>query len=232
MLDRSELEMAVELHRRAHGLLRWLEHPIRTGAIQLETVHANMSAAAAAQEWVRSNYVDLPGQLRPRRLDGPELERFANLFASYLTASFDLVEVPGRRLVRHCRCPLCLHLVSLPHAQPKRLGDADKHRARELMRLFLAESAASLGLVDAAAAVDRVLADPAHGERAAMATYGEQLIRRMHGDGADPSALALWRMFAWERTGSPKQGFELSAAGISQAESELGSALVAAVRGG
>lgn len=226
-MDALELKIAVELHQRAHGLLQWLEHPVRKGMIRLETVHDSISTVEAARQWVEGNYFDLPTKLRPRYLEDPELEYFSNLLASYLTVSFDLVKKPKSRLTLDRDCEFDSCMISLSHVQPKKLRRGDKERAQKRIREYLDRLAGNQEIAIKEAFIAEVLNDTELFKKAALATYGEQLIERMHGDYTDPSALAIWRIFAWESTGSPKRDFKLEAADILQSERDLVAALAA-----
>ncbi len=191
MLDEAELAVAVDLHGRAYRLLRWLDHAARKGTVRLDQLHENMSAASAARQWVEFNYFDLPAKLRPRQPRDPELSQFANLLASYLTASFDLIDEPGTRKASDCGCwcSFCTYLVSMPYLKPKRLKIIDKRRAHDRIREYLARLAIDRGCSSAAVLIDQVFNDPVRLEKAAMATWGEILVRRMRGE---PRTRARW----------------------------------------
>jgi hypothetical protein len=73
-----------------------------------------------------------------------------------------------------------------------------------------------------------ILEDPAVCRDAALATYGVELLRRCRGQAPGPSVLALWRQFAWKRSGSPIRDFELDATAILDAECRLRAALAEA----
>jgi hypothetical protein len=224
MLNEAELTTAVDLHRRAYQLLGWIGQELRHGRIRADQLHENTDATSAAYQWVLAHYSEFPSKFRPKERRGPELKQFANLLASYLTASFDLVEETATHpdlLYKPCHCSFCQRLLSFTRLRVKKLGRMDKQRARELMREYLGRLADEQGKPLAAAQIEQMLDDPTLREKAAMATYGEQLIKRMHGDPTDPSTLALWRIFAWEPSGSPKHGFELSASDILRAEQDL-----------
>jgi hypothetical protein len=47
-------------------------------------------------------------------------------------------------------------------------------------------------------------------EQLAICVYSRELQARIAGRNTGPAVLAIWRMFAWEPTGSPKRDFELS----------------------
>jgi hypothetical protein len=117
-----------------------------------------------------------------------------------------------------CRCPICVRIVQRSHLQPKKLGNADKRRARALKCDHLATLALQRGVTLADAAIEQLLDDASLGTAVAMATYGGQLVRRSQGDGDGPAVLALWREFAWTKQGSPDPDFELDAEAVLAAE--------------
>lgn len=56
--------------------------------------------------------------------------------------------------------------------------------------------------------------------------YARELLLRLAGDPGDPAILALWREFAWTKTGAPKKGFRLDAQDILDAQEALRAILV------
>jgi hypothetical protein len=160
--------------------------------------------------------------------DALEVDMFANLFASYLLTSFELVEEPGVRMTATdcgCSCVLCRHLVAAPHLRARRISDHEKDRAHSLKVDYLKRLAAECRgkLSDLEAGVLVGASETA--EPIALATYGEALVARCHGSSGEPALLALWREFAWTRTGSPRRDFELNAETILDAEALLVRAL-------
>ena len=82
-------------------------------------------------------------------------------------------------------------------------------------------SPASLGLVLDNRALDILMSDPSTREQAALVAYARELFRRCGGAYTGPWVLALWRMFAWLPSGSPKHDFELTPKTILDAEKAL-----------
>jgi hypothetical protein len=209
-LNLEELTRAVDLQKKGYVLLRWLAGAIDRGDVALEQMHDTLSIETAARAWVRANHGVFP---RDTRVDETDLEAFANLFASYLVTSFDLVATPPRRKeTRCCFCPLCSIFVSLSHLQPKKLTEVDKHRARRLELAYLRDRGADPSCIDA------IVDDETLREPLALATYGRELVKRLEGRYEGAEVLVLWRRFAWTRTGSPKKDFELTAEAIVSAE--------------
>ncbi len=140
MLDESEIDSAIEVANRAYKLLVWLAGAIESGFIGLEHAGAYIGDPAAARSWLKKHYADFPQGARPNDREGRELDRFANYFASYLNASFDLHEVTGTMLITgpggYC-CELCGHRVPRSHIQPKKLDRRDKQKAQQLMTGYL-----------------------------------------------------------------------------------------------
>jgi len=161
---------------------------------------------------------------RPLDRKGAALDRFANYFASYLQASFDLHEVSGTRFVTgpggYC-CERCGYRVPKSHLQPKKLGQRDKDKAQLLLSTFLENLAREEGVPDPSTAAQKVLNDPDHARDAALATYGAEVLRRLAGRGSGAAALALWRQIAWSPMGSPIKKFRLEAQQVIDAERNL-----------
>jgi hypothetical protein len=70
-----------------------------------------------------------------------------------------------------------------------------------------------------------MVAAPALREPIGLVAYGDDLLRRLNGISHGVATLALWRRFAWTAQGSPRQGFQLTAAAIVDAERALVAAL-------
>lgn len=221
--DPDEIARAVALQRASYRLLRWATDGIDRGFLSTRAVHGFATLPEAAHAWIESHYENLPTDARPPAAD---LRPFANLFATYLDASFDLLDEPGTRLYSpeaHCFCHLCSWFVAMPRLRPKKLTRAHKDRARHLMQRWGEEVAVSAGLP----VHPDVLADPSLQEDLAYGAYARELLNRTRGFSEGPAALALWRRFAWEPTGSPKKGFELTADRILAAEARVRRALAA-----
>ncbi len=221
MFVRHEIEDAVDLLGRSYALLQWLETAIERGFISFDTAHDYASFPTLARLWLERHYLDIPNAARPPR---EQLQPFANLFASFMESSFDMVRNPGKRLYSdeaHCFCPMCSWLVAIPRIRPKRLTREHKRRARRMKLAWLHEIAFELDreLSDQLA---EALVDGAElGRQIGMATYGVDLLRRIEGKISGPASLALWRSFAWTAQGSPIRGFMLDADAIIEAEQSV-----------
>jgi len=234
MIDADEIKLAVELQRKSYGLLQWIGEAVRKGELLLSRAHEYGTESEAFREWLVTYWRQIPGRLRPRMSDAGEVDRYVNLFVSYLSTSIELVEEPGLQLAPQwgaaewrCKCPLCSRLVRASHVQARKLRDEDRRRADEEKLGYLARLAAlhRRRLSDDAA---RELVDSDEtSELVALATYGESLVGRSRGQAGEPALLALWREFAWTSTGAPKRGFELTAASILESEAELAKRLAA-----
>ena len=62
-------------------------------------------------------------------------------------------------------------------------------------------------------------------ESLALVAYGRELLRRVEGLSEGTAVLALWRKFAWNEKGSPKKGFDLTAAMILEAQEKVKSSV-------
>ena len=228
MLDDMKLGAAVEISNRAYRLLLWLNSAMESGFISLEHGGRYVSDPEAAQAWLVRHFADLPREARPTERAGPELRRFANYFATYLTSSFDLHEVPGTRFDPgpggYC-CPRCGRFVAKSHLQPKKLRRRDKEQAQVLKRSLVEALAGEEGFNVSNEAIARLLERSEQSRNAALASYGVELLRRIDGRTSGSATLALWREFAWSPKGSPIKGFKLEARAIKQAKGQLVDAL-------
>jgi hypothetical protein len=221
MIEPDVLHRAVDLQQRSYRLLRWASEAVDDGRLEFETLHETASLSDAAFAWIDAQFARLPENARPRLAD---LRAFANLFATYLEGSFDLVVAPGQRKFSpdaHCFCPMCSWMVDAPRIQPKKLRAVDRDRARELCARYLTQLASEAGVTLSDEARERLLDDAELVEPIALGAYGRDLLRRLEGRSEGPAALALWRRFAWTPTGSPRKDFTLSSEAILEAEARL-----------
>jgi hypothetical protein len=228
MFDARELDRALDLRQRGYRLLRWLIEAIDRGFVSFDAAHSYTTFPETAALWLDRHYLDLPIAARPARED---LRDFSRIFTSFLVASFDLVEQPGKRLYSpraHCFCPCCSWLVAIPRLRPKRLRKADKLAARKLKQGWLIGLAFELKRDLSYAQADRAIDDPEQRVAISLGTYGADLLRRLAGESASPASLALWRGFAWTPQGSPIKEFELYAEDILAAERTMAARILAA----
>lgn len=227
MDDEATLTKAVRLQRRSYALLRSLTEPLDVGVLAMgfDFEHGSISFEDAAYEWLGRNIESFA----PGGSERDDLRPLANLFASYLETSFDLIETPEMRRVseRGCSCPCCSYLAAAPHLRPKKLASIDKHRARLLEAAYLGSVAERRGVALTDVERDAILARPEMREPLAMATYAHELVRRMNGEPTGPEVLVLWRWFAWTPTGAPKRDFRLEATMLIEAQAAVEQAAVA-----
>jgi hypothetical protein len=220
MLALPEVQRVVDLQQKAYRLLLWLGTAIDHGQVILDQTHDSLSVRHATRAFLNANLSALPAEHRPAPED---LQAFANIFASYLTTSFDLLPDPGTRRVSGCGCgcDLCTYLVAAPHLVPKKLTRVDKVRARRLEIRSIEEIARGRGVVLGPGAAEALADADSLREAVALAAYGRELLKRAAGDFEGPEVLALWRRFAWTKQGSPKKGFTLTAQAIVDAETAV-----------
>jgi len=219
LLKPEVVERAVDLQKRSYALLRWVADHVDQGSFTFQEAHRFASLPEAAHGWLDTHYETLPRNAQPARED---LRAFANLFASYLETSFDMLESPGQQLyspANHCFCPICSWLVNAPRLVTKKLSRSDKGRARDLQCAVITRIAKECGVTTIDP--ERLLDNERLYEAAALVAYGLELEERMKDAGAGRAGLALWRAFAWTRQGSPKHGFELTPQLILDAETAL-----------
>jgi hypothetical protein len=219
LLKPEIVERALDLQNRSYHLLRWVADRIDHGTLEFKHAHEWATLPSAAHGWIEASYSTLPSHVQPERGD---LRAFANLFASYLETSFEMVEAPGKQKYSrdaHCFCPMCSWLIDAPRLRTKKLTKADKARARKLEVSAIARVALAHDMpsIDAEALMER----EGIAEAAALVAYALDLESRMNDSGVGPAGLALWRAFAWTRQGSPKKDFVLTPALILDAEKQI-----------
>ena len=222
LLDHTQLDHAVRMQHKSYALLRWATTAVADSVIQFQTRHyADTTLPEATEAWLRRHLKGLPREIDLRE---DEIPAVAAMFSTYLHNSFDMIPEPGLRLYSpdaHCFCPICSWLIAAPHLKAKKLTPADKKRAAKLQRAALQSVATANGLNLTESTATQLLSTDQTGEDAALVAYGRDLLLRVRGHATGPAVLALWRRFAWNRLGSPKPGFKLTAELILDAERRL-----------
>lgn len=208
---------------RSYKLLIWIRDAVDEGLILPAQATHHSGGPDASTEWLRSNYRNIPDELRPP-ID--EIEEFAAFFSTYLTTSFDVIEKPGYkgagRLPEYgCRCELCLRIINASHLQPKKLYDRDKRRAEFLMVECLLHLAAENGIRMSESFAVELVNGQSTRRSAAYVAYGYWLIQRLSGESDGPAILALWRLIAWDPRGGMRSGFILALDDFNRAEDQL-----------
>ena len=219
MLNRDDVYIAVDLHRRSYNLLRWLSTAVSKGVIRFDRAHDYLDEAEAAKEWIEGHYLNLPPDCRPA---SDQLGAFAKFFATYLTTSFELVKVPVARLISSCgcSCPMCTYFVSAPHLRPKKVQRRDKARARTIKIYAIQRLAHELNTPLDGPHAEQLIDSPESAMDVSLIAYGQQLVERTLGISQGPASLVLWREIAWDKT-APKKNFELDAESILSAQESL-----------
>ena len=70
----------------------WISNAIDKGLIQPSRAAHHSDVPDAATEWLRSNYYDIPEDLRLQKSDSSD--EFGAFFSTYLKLSFDVMEKP------------------------------------------------------------------------------------------------------------------------------------------
>lgn len=220
MTDPEELERALELQQKGYQLILWLGSLTDRSIVAFDQAHEAASMAEAGRHWLERNLSTLPERCRPEPGD---LEAFANIVASFLSSSFDLVAEPGTRRDSRCGCycSWCSCAVAASHLKTKKVSGKDKKRSLDLQADLLMSCALELNRSLAREEAVRMLEDKDVGEAAAVVAYADELIRRMKGLYEGPAVLALWRRFAWNEKGSPKKDFRLKVEDVRRAEARI-----------
>ncbi|KAA1257419.1 hypothetical protein LF1_52680 [Rubripirellula obstinata] len=226
MLDRSELDHAIDLQQRSYCLLKWMASAVRDGFIEFKTAHNYSTLPEAALGWIDGHYLNIPADARVER---ELLPAFTSFFSTYLENSFDLVAEPGKQLYSpdaHCFCPMCSWLIDAPNLKTKRVGPRDKRRADKLRSDALAQLAIERSTPKTDSEIATYLSDHDCRRDAALIAYGHDLLERVNGIANGPAILSLWRGFAWSPSGSPIPKFKLTSDCILDAEQRLIDALL------
>ncbi len=231
MLNRVQLEEAIDIAARAYRLIRWVGEAIERGFLTFTSAHDYASDAEAAAAWITEHYQNLPPASRPSVKEGASVDRFANYFVTFLTTSFDIVAAPGVEVRSSCgcRCWCCTYLAAAPHLKTRRLTPRDKKRAAKLKVGYLEQLALDLHLSVPESTLEALANAEETSGQVALLAYTTELLGRCAGRTSGPASLVLWRQFAWSPAGSPKPGFELRTDTILQAEADIAHALQAAV---
>ena len=221
MLDSDQIAHAIDMQQRSYKLLQWMASAVKDGFISFATAHNYSNLPDATTGWIVGHYNNIPDDSRVPRESLPE---FAAFFSTYLLNSFDLGDSSGKQLYSpgaHCFCPMCSWLIDAPNLKTKKLSAIDKRRADKMRVNAITQIAIdnSITLADSAALA---LLDCDQNKRdASLVAYGYDLLQRLNGIATGPAVLALWRSFAWEKTGSPKRYFKLKSVTIMDAKLSL-----------
>ncbi len=219
MLHQPELERLVDMQHRSYILLKWMAKAVSEGFVSFQTAQDYATLPEAAEGWILGHYLNIPDDARPPREDLPA---FCAIFSTYLTNSFDLPGNPGKRFSSpNANCYSPKWLIDAPNLQAKRLSATDKRRAQAMRIKVMMNLAVQHGLGVREVRVEGFLDDRHVFEDASLVAYGYDLLQREKGIANGPSVLALWRGFAWNKSGSPKHGFRLKAKLIADAENRL-----------
>lgn len=221
--DYKRLVKAITTRDHSYKLLMWISDAIDRGLIQPSQAAHHSGVPGAAAEWLRTNYLQIPEDLRPPE---NEIDEFAAFFSTYLISSFDVIQKPGTKgkgpTARFgCRCELCMRIINAPHLQTKKLYARDKRRADFLMTECLAHLAHENGMDLNERQATQIITDQLTRRPAAYIAYGHWLIQRLAGKSDGPAVLALWRLIAWDSRGGMRREFTLELADFKQAEDRL-----------
>lgn len=183
MLNRDELQQAVDLHRRSDNLLQWLSRAITKGVLRFDRAHEYVEEAKVAKG-IERHYLNLPDSCRPS-LD--QLEPFARFFATYLNISFELVAEPRDHLISSCGCycPMCSYFVSAPHLRVRKLSKRDKARARKIKIVAVQQLGRDLGVHLDEKEAEKTVDSPVTAMDISLMAYGQQLWLELKGDQKD-----------------------------------------------
>lgn len=220
MISQSEIEFALSIQDRSFKLLQWLSKAVREGFVPIVVAHDVAGTGPAAKYWLERQWQSLPNACRPAE---EEMDAFANFFGTYLETSFDLDEKSGQRAESRCGCycSFCCRMVESGNLRTKTLVSLDKKRAGKLRLRRLEELALGSGIAYCEETAQSLLGIETTRVDASVSAYASALLERINGFSDGPAVLALWRDFAWHRSGAPIRNFKLRAKQILDAETRL-----------
>ena len=219
MLELHEVRRAIDLREISYQLLRWIGSSLETGAVSFNVAHEAMSAADAAEEWLRRHWNNIPLELRPLESD---IFAFSMLFSSYLATSFELDGNP-RAIVASdcgCYCTWCSYLAAGPNLKTKKVGKKAKKDARQLKTVYLQQLASSYDLNISTAVIDPLIEREELSYDVSLTTYASELVRRTKFASQGEGVLVLWREIAWAND-VPRRKFSLDSQAIVDAEERI-----------
>lgn len=243
LIDPVLLSKAIEVQKRCYRFLQLIKNDqLRlTGGWTIGIFHNNSTTEAERfKELIMAHFLNLPEESRPVSTKENDIDDFANFFISYLFCSFDIISNPESRLVQlsgcaseeSCWCDLCARLTNAPNLKIKKVTGWDKAIANSLETEAVKKLISNENIPISEEKTNELLEDSEYIEPRALIAYGIELIRRCKGEDVDSSSLALWRRFAWEKTGIPKKNFDLTTETIKEAEIKLISRLKVLANGG
>ncbi len=209
-LDRHQIDRALAIQSRAYALLCWMESAFERGLIAVERKGACAGQMQSVRGWIEKRVQQVPPDARPPE---GELDAFSQFFKTFLTSTFDLDPDPGTRLYSedaHCFCPCCSWVVKRPHLRPRKVSKKDKRDALRRVGAFVKQTATDANREISDSEVAAILGNQELQLDASLCTYTLEVQNRMFGISRGTETLALWRLCAWEKTGSPKKGFRLT----------------------
>lgn len=224
MIWNETIENVISLHQKAYNLLLWVQGAMDSGWISPKSAHQNMSALQVTKDWLLKHYLNLPNAVRPDKDDQDEIDAFCNLFSAFLITSFDIDEQPGQRLyseAAHCFCPMCSYMIQVSHLKPKKLTKKDKVRAKKLKLDALRQLCLDVDLEWQEDFIEFLAEDKDTCEETAIIAYSYELVRRAKGVVEGPAVLALWREFAWNKSGGPKKKFNFGIKTVLKAKEKI-----------
>ncbi len=214
------LSQAVDASNRAYRLLIWLGDLIDAEKTDVGDARRVLASPEGAASFLRRHAASLPNDLKPSDEESEHLT--ANVLGSYLSVSFDLFDEPPDVGVPDpvCGpgCPWCWHVSKGPHLKTKKVSRADKRRADAASRQALSDLLKEVDVSAEEEGVERLLRE--RREEAAIIAYAQSLINRVLGHHSGPTALALWRRFAW-REGSPRRDFRFDVETVKRARASI-----------
>ncbi len=169
--------------------------------------------------WIKTYYDYLPKSILPEKT---ELRGFSNYFTSFLTTSFNLVEVPEITDIRSgCYCDICLQFANVSHLKSIAPLKYDRRIAKDKRVEMVLELAHFYKVHLSEKRATEIANSKWTIKQVAYLTYTKALFQRIQFGEGGVYILALWRQFAWNERGAPIRDFNLKVEEVLKAERRI-----------
>ncbi len=187
-MNATQLETAVELQRKAYGLLLWLKQRARTNpALFRPDEVAALASGETCAEWTGRRLASFPHEFRPA--DG-QLRAFGFVLSSFLNTSFRIAE---SRQWDTAETTLVVGAATFRGRRHKQHATRRQQQvAEELCGLALGALADEHGLTVSAEQAEQALAATELSRDLRLWTYGCELVRRAEFASQGAAVHRLW----------------------------------------
>jgi hypothetical protein len=219
MFDVKEIKEAISISNQTYNLIIWLNKALEEGFIEFNSVKEITETTVIAKNWLENHIENIPMNAKPTNNNSDTWDKYLNMFCSYFQTSFDIVQEPGKRYIPHLLRERNKSYKTNPYIKPKSISSSNKNNTQQLKLDYLTNLTKHEKIAINFETIKLIEKNIDH--KLAIATYGATLIERQKGKIHSSTILALWREFAWEKSGSPKSDYFLEAEEIIASEQLL-----------